>query len=116
MKYADRIRAEQEAIYNAGIDLGRQQMWDMVQLVLSNSEYMGKDVFGTRRLLIIFDGIHKSLDEFWPAWVKCDDAEYYQEILDRRLKKENSEETFVPFKDRYPMIRQFGYDKRCDKK
>ena len=46
--YLDKQKAMQKACFKAGLDCGRQQIIDMVSLVLRDPEIMGKDVFGKK--------------------------------------------------------------------
>ena len=41
-----RQRAVNQAFFEAGLQSGRQQIMDMMSLVLNDKDIMGKDVFG----------------------------------------------------------------------
>ena len=45
-EYIARQKAEKQAYFQAGLESGRQQMLDMMSLVLRDPEIMGKDIFG----------------------------------------------------------------------
>ena len=45
-----RQRAVQHEFFNAGLQSGRQQIIDMMSLVLRDPDIMGKDAFGKDRL------------------------------------------------------------------
>lgn len=49
-------RATNMAFFNAGLESGRQQIIDMLCLVLHDPEIMGKDTFGRDRLLKVIKG------------------------------------------------------------
>lgn len=52
-----RQRAVQQTYFNAGLQSGRQQIMDMLSLVLRDPNIMGKDTFGKDRLIKIVKGI-----------------------------------------------------------
>ena len=51
--------AMQRACFDAGLRSGRQQIIDMVSLVLRDPDIMGRDIFGKDRLLKVVNGIGK---------------------------------------------------------
>ena len=67
-----------DCYFRAGLEAGRQQIIDMVVLVLRDQEIMGKDTFGKDRLLKIVKGIGDYIDKFQPAWEKSDETDYYR--------------------------------------
>lgn len=62
--------------FEAGLQSGRQQIIDMVSLVLRDPEIMGKDTFGKERLLKVVKGIGDYIDKYQPAWQKSDETDY----------------------------------------
>lgn len=78
-------QAKQKAFFEAGLQSGRQQIMDMISLVLRDPAIMGKDTFGKERLLKVVQGVGDYIDKYQPAWEKCDDADYYQQKMDDAL-------------------------------
>lgn len=107
--------AKQEAIqrecFNAGWELGTQQMCDYLSLALRDPEIMGKDIFGGARILKVLKRINEIMKYFRPAFLPDDEADYMQEQLDRALREayKGSGETFTPFRDRYPCLKEYDY-------
>ena len=85
-------RALQQAFFEAGVQSGRQQIMDMMSLVLNNPKYVNKDVFGKGRLVIVIKGIGECIDMYQPAWEKSDEADYYQKKLDSAVKDNEKKE------------------------
>ena len=46
-------RAIQQGFFEAGLQMGRQQILDMMSIVLNDPKYVKKDVFGKDRLLVV---------------------------------------------------------------
>lgn len=94
----------------AGVKCGRQQMCDMITLALRDPEIMGKDTFGAKRLIAVLKKTANLLDDYDDAWHKCDDSDYYQEVLDRNLREAYGDEIrFFTFRERYDMLKRFNY-------
>ena len=106
-----RQRAIQSAFFDAGLKSGRQQIIDMVSLVLRDPDIMGKDVFGKDRLLKMVNGIGAYIDKFQPAWEKNDDTDYYRAKLDAALAEAYGEGMHNTFLQRYDSAPEFDYVK-----
>lgn len=106
-----RQRAIQNGFYKAGLDGGRQQIIDMMSLVLRDPEIMGKDTFGKGRLLKVVKGIRDYIDKFQPAWEKTDDTDYYRAKLDAALAEAYGEGMHDTFLERYEYSPEFDYMK-----
>lgn len=102
-------RAMQRGFFDAGLQSGRQQILDMVTLVLRDPEIMGKDIFGKDRLLKVVKGVGEYIDEYNPAWQKTDDADYYQKKLDDALAEAYGESLHDSFHERYEFAPEFDY-------
>ena len=69
------------------------------------------------RIEVIFKVINKINDlmcKFASAFEKCDEADYYQEKLDRLLREAYGDEIddgFFAFHDRYECVKKFDYTK-----
>ena len=106
-----RQKATQRAFFEAGLQMGRQQIMDMLSVVLHNPKYMGKDTFGKERLCKVVKGIGECIDMYQPAWEKCDDADYYQKMLDDDLARAYGDGLADSFYERYKFAPEFDYMK-----
>ena len=106
-----RQRAIQSAFFKAGLDSGRQQIIDMVSLVLRDQDIMGKDTFGKDRLLKVVKGIGDYIDKFQPAWEKNDDTDYYRAKLDAALAEDYGDGMHNTFLQRYDSAPEYDYMK-----
>lgn len=83
--FLERQKATQKAFFEAGLQMGRQQILDMMSLVLHNPKYMNKDTFGKDRILIVIKGIGENIDKYDLAWQRHDETDYWQVKLDEGL-------------------------------
>jgi hypothetical protein len=109
--YLARQKAMQQAFFNAGLQSGRQQIIDMLSLVLRDPEFVDKDIHGKGRLIKVVQGIGVYIDKYQPAWEKCDEADYYQKKLDDALAEAYGEELHDSFHKRYEFAPEFDYTK-----
>jgi hypothetical protein len=109
--YLAKQRAVNEAFFTAGLQSGRQQIMDMMSLVLNNPKYVKKDVFGKDRLVIVIQGIGETLDMFQPAWEKSDEADYYQKKMDAALADIYGDSLHDSFYERYKYAPEYDYMK-----
>jgi hypothetical protein len=108
--FLERQQRERQAYFDAGLQMGRQQILDMMCIVLNDPCVMRKDTFGKRRLLKVINAIGKNIDLYEKAWQKDDEADYYQTKLDAKLAKIYGEGMHDTFNTRYE------YCKKCDYK
>lgn len=101
----------QRACFDAGLQSGRQQIMDMMSLVLRDPEIMGKDTFGKERLLKVVNGIGEYIDKYQPAWMKTDETDYYQAKLDAALAEAYGDGLYDSFYKRYEFAPEFDYTK-----
>ena len=106
-----RQKAMQQACFDAGLQCGRQQILDMMSLVLRDPSIMGKDIFGKDRLMKVVKGIGDCIDKYQPAWGKSDETDYYQNKLDTALAEAYGEELHDSFHKRYEYAPEFDYKK-----
>lgn len=99
-------RALQQAFFDAGIQSGRQQIMDMLSLVLHEKFGFGKD-----RLVTVITGIGECIDKFQTAWEKSDEADYYQRKLDECLAAIYGESLHDSFYERYKYAPEYDYMK-----
>ena len=110
--YLSRQRAREQAVLDAGIRIGRQQMCDYITLALRNPAVMNKDTFAGKRIIAVLNEVKRLMDEFQPAFNKCDEADYYQEKLDMLLREAYGDEIrdgFFSFDERYEAVKKFDY-------
>ena len=108
--YLARQAALQRACFDAGLQCGRQQILDMMSLVLRDSNIMGKDTFGKDRLVKILKGIGEYIDKFQPAWEKNDETDYYRAKLDAALAEAYGDELHDSFLKRYEYAPEYNYN------
>ena len=97
--------------FDAGMDVGFQKAMDYVMNALRDPRLVKGDIWGESRLFTLYNLVLEYDGHFHPAWnAKNKMADYLQEELDARLK-EGCGEHFVPFKDRYPVMKAIRYDK-----
>lgn len=106
-----RQRQKERACFEAGLQSGRQQIIDMLSLVLRDPSIVKKDIFGRGRLLKVVKGIGEYIDKYQPAWEKSDDADYYQKKLDDALAEAYGDGLADSFYQRYEFAPEFDYTK-----
>lgn len=106
-----RQAAIQKGFFDAGVQMGRQQIIDMVSLVLRDQEIMGRDTFGKDRLLKVIKGIGGYIDKFNLAWQRHDDTDYWRAKLDAALAEAYGENLHDGFLDRYDSAPEYDYVK-----
>ena len=104
-------RATQQAFFDAGLKSGRQQILDMVSLVLRDPDIMGKDTFGKDRLLKVVKGVGEYIDKYQPAWQRTDETDYYRAKLDDALAEAYGEGLHDSFLQRYEYAPEYDYKK-----
>ena len=109
--FLEKQKATQRAYFDAGLQMGRQQIPDMMSLVLNDPEIMGKDTFGKDRLIKVVKGIGEYIDKYQPAWEKTDDADYYQVKMDDNLAGIYGKDLHDSFYQRYQFAPEFDYAK-----
>ena len=109
--FLERQKATQRAYFDAGLQSGRQQILDMMSLVLNDPEIMGKDTFGKKRLMKVVKGIGEYIDKFQPAWERSVDADYYQKKMDDSLVLIYGDDLADSFYQRYQFMSEFDYTK-----
>ena len=110
--YISRRRERELAVLEAGIQIGRQQLCDYITLALRNPAVMNKDTFAGKRIIAVLNEVKRLMEEFSPAFEKCDEADYYQEKLDMLLREaygDEIQEGFFSFDERYEAVKKFDY-------
>ena len=106
-----RLQAIKDGYHKAGVEDGRQQILDMLTLVLRDPEIMGKDIFGKERLMKVIKGIGGYIDKYELAWVKHVETDHVQKMLDENLAEAYGEALHDSFHVRYPYAPEFDYQK-----
>ena len=104
-------KALQRACFDAGLQSGRQQIIDMMSLVLRDADIMGKDTFGKDRLLKVVKGIGEYIDKYQKAWEKDDETDYYRAKLDDALAEAYGDGLHDSFLKRYDVAPEYDYMK-----
>ena len=105
------INAAKKDGFEAGLRSGRQQILDMMSLVLRDPKYVKKDIFGGGRLVEVVHGIGEYIDLYQPAWEKSDEADYYQKKMDTALAEAYGDGLHDTFFQRYEFAPEYDYNK-----
>ena len=108
--YLAKQRAIQRGFFEAGLQSGRQQIIDMLSLVLHDPQYMKKDTFGQERLLIVIKGIGEYIDKFQPAWERTEETDYYRMKMDDALGEIFGKGMHDTFLERYEYLPDYNYN------
>ena len=109
--YLAKQAAVNHGYFTAGLQSGRQQILDLVSLVLRDPTIMGKDIFGKDRLLKVVNGVGEYIDLYQKAWEKDDETDYYRAKLDAALAEAYGEGLHDSFLQRYEFAPEFDYVK-----
>lgn len=99
---------------DTGIDRGMQSAIDYFCIALNSPDVMGKDVMGKARLRKLNAKLKEIADFYETAFTDDVEADYYQELLDRRLGEIFGDE-LMPFRERYPYFKKINYNKKAKK-
>lgn len=114
--FLSKQRALNNACFNAGLQMGRQQIIDCMSLALRDTDIVGKDTFGKERLMKIVVGIGGYIDKYQKAWERDVETDYYREKLDNALAEAYGEELLDTFIKRYEYCTEYDYKKGTWKK
>lgn len=109
--YLAKQAAVNHGYFTAGLQSGRQQIIDLVSLVLRDPAIMGKDIFGKDRLLKVVKGVGEYIDLYQQAWEKTDETDYYRAKLDAALAEAYGEGLHDTFSKRYEYCCDYDYVK-----
>jgi hypothetical protein len=110
-KMLELIEEAKRVGFQAGLTSGRQQIIDIVSLVLRDPKIMGKDTFGGKRLVGVVEGTKEYIEMYSLAWQKHDDTDYWQKRLDDALAEAYGEKLHDSFHIRYPYAPEYDYVK-----
>ena len=108
--YLKRQQAERQACLDIGEEMGMQKMWDYMQIALRDPEIMGKDVFGRKRLEKLFYKSKELAEYFHTAFTDDKEADLVQRDMDASLREIWGDDLNT-FYERYPELKQLGYNK-----
>lgn len=108
--YLEKKAAKDQALIDAGVQCGKQQMVDYLTLVLRDPDYVGKDIFGRERIEKVIAGLYHYEKKYQNAYTKHKEADVAQEHLDDELREVWGDD-LVPFAERQPDVMQHKYDK-----
>ena len=108
--YLRKQKEIKQTCLDVGEEMGMQKMWDYVQLAVRDPDVMGKDILGRKRIEKIFEKLKELADTYHTAFTDDKEADYYQEKLDDGLREIWGSD-LTEFKDRYPYVKQFTYQK-----
>ena len=103
------FEAVNQGYFTAGLQMGRQQILDMMSLALRDPSIMGKDTFGKDRLLKLVKAIGEYIDKYQPAWEKKEETDYYRAKLDASLAEAYGAGMHDTFMERYEFVPEFDY-------
>ena len=107
--FLEKQKITNQAYFDAGLQMGRQQILDMMCIVLNDPDIMGKDTFGKDRLLKVVKGVGDYIDVFQKAWERDDETDYYRAKLDQSLSKAFNRQLKDTFDKRYEYCSDFDY-------
>lgn len=107
--YAQRVALARETYLKIGQDFGAQKMADLVEIALNDPGTMGK-ALGEKKIRRIFEKVVELEETFAAAFYANPEQDYWQELLDRRLSEIFGADT-VPFRERYPWLKEVRYGK-----
>ena len=110
-QFLERQKITNQAYFDAGLQMGRQQILDMMCLAMNDPDVMEKDVFGKKRLSKIVNAIGEYIDVFQKAWERDDETDYYRAKMDEKLSVFLGDEFHESFDKRYPYCSDFDYMK-----
>ena len=108
--YLAKQRFSQQFFLDTGVQMGFQKCWGYIQLVLRDPEVMGKDTFGRKRIEKVYHAMMAMDKLCGPAHTTQVEADVLQEKLDANLREIWGKD-LTPYRERYPFIKQPGYDK-----
>ena len=106
------LRQREELImagFRAGMDTGVQRTADFFAIALNSPDVMGRDTLGAARIKKIYAKALELQRQYAPAFQKGPEQDYYQELLDRRLRQIFPPEDYVPFAERYENVTKPKY-------
>ena len=111
-KFLQRMSSMQDTYFSEGVRVGIQFNNDLMFLVLNDPEYMGKDVFGAKRLQKLHEAAEEAGNYFADMLdARKPEADVLRAKMDKRLQQILGDK-FAPFEARYDTITEVRYGKR----
>lgn len=108
--YLEKQLAVKQALIDAGVQCGKQQIVDYLTIALRDPDVVIEDFWGRERIDRLFAKLEALDKEYADAYTSKKEADYLQEKLDRLLREVYGDD-LVPFSVRQPDIIQPGYNK-----
>lgn len=106
MNYAQKQQALKRELVNVGIRFGEQRTLDLMEVALHRKGW------GYDRINGLLDLMRELDSDYAVAWEMRMESDVFQEKLDNELRSiVGDRQEFIPFADRYPEVRQLGYNK-----
>lgn len=99
--YAKELKARKELRTEIIQDWTAQLALDTIILVLNDPEYMGRDVFGAKRLEKVCEGFYARWPDHLLALTDHDESEYWRTKIDQAFARIFGPE-YMHWQDRYP--------------
>lgn len=99
-----------QTLLDVGVKTGRQQVTDVFLIALADYEVMGNKKLRPEELEKVLHKTEELLSYFHTAFEKNDEADYFQEKLDKALREAVPEEKFNEFHERYPYCKEYNYN------
>lgn len=108
--YLQKKQELQQALIDAGVQCGKQQIVDYLTIALREPAVVSTDIWGRGRIDKLFAMLEALDKEYEGAYTTGKEADYLQEKLDRKLREVYGDK-LVPFAERQPHVKQPGYAK-----
>lgn len=108
--FLEKQKQRDRKFFEAGMMFGAQLANDFYQVTLHDKNVMGSRVLGRIQLEKIAANCAMLDDHFSDAFSDSVEADYLQEELDGVLREIFGDD-LIPFRERYPTVKQFGYMK-----
>ena len=107
---------EQQRQRNEMARLAEKETWiqfigEMFQIALNDSDVMGKDALGKKRMGKVLAAVQSNYDYFLPALKKDPEGDHRRQRLDERMAKIHGDK-MDEFSIRYPWVVVETYEKR----
>ena len=111
--YLERRKVRDTVLHDAIGQTYQQYMTDTLILTMNDTEVLGNDVFGFKRLKKILDAWGKKYDLYFDALTKKAEADYARVKMDAAMKLIcGDSQDFIPFERRYEWLPEIRYDIR----
>lgn len=106
--FLEKQKQRDRKFFDAGMMFGCQLSNDFHQMTLHDRSVMGSRALGRDALMKVAQNVSMLDDHFCDAFSGDVEADYLQEEMDGVLR-EIFDDDLIPFAERYPFIKQYGY-------